>query len=238
MRSVVFFDLVGTLIQARSSIGTQYATLAARFGLEADAAAIDRVFPAVLARSRTFALHDPRRTELSTLERRAWRDIVQAVFTDAGLVDNARSPIFDEYFAALFDHFATRAAWALYPDVTPALAALKRAGRGVGLISNFDSRVFPLLDRLGIAAALDSVTIPAIAGAAKPDAAIFRHALATHGAAAADAAYVGDSALDDLLPAQALGMAAFLIDREGSAQPPPGITRIRSLSELVRPATA
>ncbi len=232
MRSVVFFDLVGTLIQARSSIGTQYAAFAARFGLEADAAAIDRVFPAVLARSRTFALHDPRGEELSTLERRAWREIVQAVFREAGLVEAANSPIFDEYFAGLFDHFATRDAWALYPDVTPALAALKRAGRGVGLISNFDSRVFPLLDRLGIAAALDSVTIPAIAGAAKPDAAIFRHALATHGAAPADAAYVGDSAFDDLLPAQALGMAAFLIDREGKRTAPPGVMRVGSLSDI------
>ncbi len=236
MGSVVFFDLVGTLIQARASIGTQYAALAARFGLDADGVAIDRVFPGVLARSRTYALRDPGGAELPDLEKRAWRGIVEAVFREAGFGGAVASPAFDVYFGRLFDHFATRDAWALYPDVVPALAGLRRAGKNLGLISNFDSRVFPLLDRLGIATALDSVTIPAIAGAAKPDPAIFRHALDAHGATAAEAAYVGDSTSDDLLPAQALGMAAILIDREGIGQAPPGVTRIRSLSELVGPA--
>ena len=49
---------------------------------------------------------------------------------------------------------------------------------------------------------------PIPGGAAKPDPAIFRHALAAHTITPADAVYVGDSVVEDILPARAAGMAA------------------------------
>jgi putative hydrolase of the HAD superfamily len=159
----VFFDLVGTLIKAQSSIGAQYAGVARRFGIEADPNALDRVFSAVLARSPTFALPDPAEPDLARREKQAWRAIVRMVFVEAGYGWVPRSASFSEYFEALFAHFATCDAWVLYPDVIPALEELRRAGHRIGLISNFDSRVFPLLDRLGLASTLTSVTIPALA---------------------------------------------------------------------------
>ena len=234
MGFVTFFDLVGTLVRPRAAIGTQYAAIAARFVIDADAKALNRAFPGVLARSRPFALPGPGGADLLSLEKRAWRAIVEEVFREAGLATSTESPNFNAYFDHLFDHFATRAAWDLYPDVVPALAALKGAGLRVGLVSNFDSRVYPLLERLGIAAAFDSVTIPANAGAAKPDPAIFRRALGANNATAEEAAYVGDSVEHDLIPAKALGMAAILIDRSGRRRAPAGVRRIRSLAALPR----
>jgi putative hydrolase of the HAD superfamily len=230
--TVVFFDLVGTLIRARTSIGSQYAEIAGGFGITADARALDRAFPAVLARSPTFALPDPDEADLPGREKRAWRAIVETVFREAGPPGASGSPGFDACFEELFRHFATRDAWDLYPDVVPALARLRRAGHRVGLISNFDSRVFPLLNRLGIASSLDSVTIPATAGVAKPDPEIFLRALAAHGAAAAEAICVGDSVDEDLVPARGLGMTAILIDRGGRRRAPQGVRRIRSLARL------
>jgi putative hydrolase of the HAD superfamily len=228
----VFFDLVGTLIQARRSIGTQYAEIAGHFGIEADAPALDRVFRAVLGRSPTFALPNPAEADVVGSEKRTWRAIVETVFLEAGCGMALRSASFDEYFEALFDHFATRDAWILYPDVIPSLGALRRGGRRIGLISNFDSRVFPLLDSLGLAPAFASVTIPGLAGAAKPDPAIFRHALAAHAIAPAEAVYVGDSVAEDILPARAAGMAAVLIDREAGSTQLGGVISIESLNGL------
>ena len=228
----VFFDLVGTLIGARGSIGTQYAQVAARFGITAAPDALDRVFGQVLSRFPAFALPDPADPDLAARAKEAWRAIVGAVFEDAGYGFARRSASFGAYFEALFTHFATRDAWTAFPDVQPALDRLRRAGHRLGLISNFDSRVFPLLDQLGLAASFTSVTIPALAGAAKPQPAIFHHALAAHAVAPADAVYVGDSLTEDVIPARDAGMTAILIDRDGRGSATPGEVRVRSLEEL------
>jgi putative hydrolase of the HAD superfamily len=231
---VVFFDLVGTLIRARSSIGAQYAAIARRFGIQADARALDRAFGTVLAEAATYALPDPAESDMTAREKRAWRAIVETVFAKAGFSDALGLASFDEYFEALFNHFATRDAWVVYPDVVPSLEELRIAGLRIGLISNFDSRIFPLLDRLGLAAAFTTVTIPAVACAAKPDPLIFRHALAAEGIPADEALYVGDSVAEDIVPARAAGLAAVLVDRGRGHAHADGMTRIESLNALGR----
>jgi putative hydrolase of the HAD superfamily len=230
----VFFDVVGTLIRARSSIGAQYASIARRFGIHADARALDRVFSTVLAQAATYAFPDPAESDMTAREKRAWRAIVETVFAKAGFTDALGSASFDEYFEALFDHFATRDAWVVYPDVVQSLEELRIAGLRIGLISNFDSRIFSLLDRLGLASAFTTVTIPAVACAAKPDPLIFHYALAAQGISADEALYVGDSVAEDIIPARAAGLAAVLIDRGRGHAHADGMIRIASLNGLCR----
>ena len=43
--AVVFFDAAGTLLRVREGAGAQYARVAARFGVEADARVLDALFP-------------------------------------------------------------------------------------------------------------------------------------------------------------------------------------------------
>ena len=45
MTTVVFFDVAGTLIRVRAGVGSQYARVAARFGVDADPKALEREFP-------------------------------------------------------------------------------------------------------------------------------------------------------------------------------------------------
>jgi FMN phosphatase YigB (HAD superfamily) len=92
---VVFFDLVGTLIRARSSIGAQCAAIARRFGIHVDARALDRVFRTELAQAATYAL-PIRRSDMTAREKRAWRAIVETVFAKAGFSDATGSASFDE----------------------------------------------------------------------------------------------------------------------------------------------
>jgi len=92
-------------------------------------------------------------------------------------------------------------------------------------------------DAVGLGGLIDSITIPALAGAAKPDRAIFEYALARHRVPASSAIQVGDSISDDVEGARAAGLRAILIDRRGHSRErdvPEGTIVIASLDELAR----
>ena len=92
-------------------------------------------------------------------------------------------------------------------------AALRGRGLGLAVVSNFDSRLPPLLDALGLAPFFDAVACSGAVGAAKPDGAIFAHALAALGVDAHEALHVGDSRVNDYDGARAAGIEALLVDR-------------------------
>jgi putative hydrolase of the HAD superfamily len=233
----VFFDLVGTLIRVRGSVGRQYAAMAARFGIAADPDAIDRVFPAALAGA--FQGDGPGRSpaRAAAAEREAWRGILRRVFEQTGAIEPEAGsrplapPGFDACFEALFDYFATAGPWQLYPDALPALDRAHAAGLRLGLITNFDARVFPLLEDLRLSDRFDVVAIPAVAGASKPDAAIFHYAVARLHLDPAEATHVGDSEVDDARAASAAGLRGVWLDRSASLSPPGG-------GRLLRPSPA
>ena len=54
-------------------------------------------------------------------------------------------PRFEDFFDELFERFRDREFWRVYDDVEPALAELKRRGLKLGVISNFDSRLYDVL---------------------------------------------------------------------------------------------
>ncbi len=139
---------------------------------------------------------------------------------------------FDEFFEHVFDVFAAPATWKLFPEVLPTLSALKSRGLELGIVSNFDSRLFHVLRGLGIADLFDTVTISSLAHAAKPSPKIFEFALEQHAVEPVDALHVGDSLRDDVEGAKKAGLGAVLLARQGK-QAPPGIPVIRTLEELV-----
>jgi putative hydrolase of the HAD superfamily len=230
----VSFDLAATLVHVRGSVGEQYAAIARRFGIEVAAADIDRVFPAALKAASSTMWPGPTRPpqEVAEWEKSFWRSLVQGIFERLDIWNGIERDRFDAYFDALFEHFTTASAWEIYPDVLPAFERLRRAGSRVGLITNFDGRVFKVIESLRLAPLIDSVTIPAQVGAAKPDPALFRHALAINGADAREAVHVGDSLSEDVAGARAAGMGAILLDRNGRHTDVTGVTRITTLDDL------
>jgi putative hydrolase of the HAD superfamily len=101
----------------------------------------------------------------------------------------------------------------LYDDVLPVIEELRRHGLKLGLVSNSAREIddFVAHHALDVDCALTSRSH----GWTKPHESIFRAALALLGVEPADGAMVGDSVEDDIEGALALGMRAFLIDREG-----------------------
>ena len=116
----------------------------------------------------------------------------------------------------------------LYDDVQGALAAIRSAGLRIGLVSNSarDVREFARHHGLDVDAGISSFHH----GHTKPHASIFRAVLDLLGVEAPEAVMVGDTVADDIEGAQALGMRAILVDREGvHAEFEP---RVETLSEL------
>ena len=123
-----------------------------------------------------------------------------------------------------------------YPDAGPALARLRRRGLMAICVSNWDCSLPDVLERCGLGGALDDVVASAVAGARKPDPAIFERALELARCDPEQALHVGDTPEEDLNGARSAGIPALLLDRGRSdprVDPRTGSTlRIASLHEI------
>jgi HAD superfamily hydrolase (TIGR01509 family) len=111
-----------------------------------------------------------------------------------------------------------------FPDAAPALRRLRDRRLGLVCVSNWDASLPEVLERCGLAAALDGVVASALAGARKPDPAIFAPALELARCEPAEALHIGDTSAD-LEAAGAAGIRALLLDRRGGGD-------IASLAEI------
>jgi putative hydrolase of the HAD superfamily len=119
-----------------------------------------------------------------------------------------------------------------YADAAPALRELR--GRGLRLVvaSNWDCSLPRVLAGAGLGPLLDAVVPSAVAGARKPDRALFDAALAAAGCDADEAVHAGDSIEADVAGAAAAGIRAVLVDRAGGAPAPAGVPVVSGLREL------
>jgi putative hydrolase of the HAD superfamily len=234
MLRAVFFDAAGTLFEAREPIAATYARIAAEFGLNADAAAVSAGFARAFGSATSLAFGPGRQPgELRRLERKWWREVVRRTFEGLGHFAD-----FDAYFDSLFAYFADPKSWIADPEAVATLQRLKREELGLGVISNFDHRLYHILEGLNLSACFDSVTISSEAGYAKPSPELFRFAMRKHSVASNEALHVGDSQSHDFAGARAAGMAVMLLDR--ACQGPPevgdGWARAGSLAYLLEVA--
>jgi putative hydrolase of the HAD superfamily len=118
-----------------------------------------------------------------------------------------------------------------FPDACAALNSARHRGERVIVVSNWDSSLAQVLERVGLAPLLDRVITSAEVGARKPAAAMFEAALAAARVTPAQAMHVGDSLDEDVAGARAAGIAAVWLNRDGAGAPP-GVSMIRSLDEL------
>ncbi len=235
MIKTVFFDAAGTLFEPREPIGRTYARLARDFGLDAPEDAIAASFRRAFGSAPGLAFGlGLRHDEVRRLERQWWRERVSETFAPIG-----KFPDFDAYFDALFAHLANPQHWIADIEATSMLQRLKIDGLKLGVISNFDFRLYRILDGLDLTRFFDSITISSEAGYAKPRREIYDAALARADVAAHEAMHVGDSEHLDFAPAATFGMAAVLIDRENHRGAPSieGRTaRICSLASVIEVA--
>ena len=206
----VFFDAAGTLFETREPVGETYARFARACGVDASADAVDAAFRHSFRNALPLAFGMGRKPdELRRLERDWWRSLVAMTFAGLGKFTD-----FETFFNLLFEFFADPAHWVADPEALPTLRTLRERGLRLGIISNFDYRLYRILEGLGLSHWFDSITISSEAGYAKPSAKLFETVLAQHRLAPTEAIHVGDSEHLDLAGASAAGMAAVLINRK------------------------
>jgi putative hydrolase of the HAD superfamily len=198
----VLFDVDFTLVKPGPDLGPEgYRLLGRRFGLELD--------PARYAEARAAAIETVERHPELDHDEEVWVLFTERIIRGMG-GDSDRAY---ECAVEMTRGWEQAANFELFEDTLPVLAELRAHGLKIGLVSNTgrDLAAFVAHHALDVDAAVGS----AKHGKTKPHPAIFLSALEELGVRAEEAAMVGDSPEDDIAGARALGMRAFLVDREG-----------------------
>lgn len=238
MRDVVLFDLDDTLVVEEPAAVAAFDAVARRAAAECgvDAAALAL---AARARARELWHQTPAhayclRVGISSWEGlwcrfegdepnmrwlREWSPAYRhaawaRALADQGVQDRELADELGRSFAS-----ERRARHAVFADVGPALAALG-SGCRLGVVTNGASCLQrEKLSASGVGEAFSVTVVSADVGAAKPDAAPFRQALAALGCEGRHAVMVGDSLSRDVAGATAAGIGAVWINRDGRDRP-------------------
>jgi HAD superfamily hydrolase (TIGR01509 family) len=200
----VFLDAGGVLVNPN---WTRVSEALARRGVVVEPARLEAAEPHAKR-----ALDTAERVR-STTDQSRGGDYFNLVLTHAGI---ALSVATDGALAELHEYHRLHNLWESVPsEVPPALAALRRLGLRLVVVSNSNGTLRAKLDRLGLLAAVDLVMDSFELGVEKPDPAIFALALDRAGVRAMATIHVGDFFHIDVVGARAAGLHAWLIDTAG-----------------------
>jgi 2-haloalkanoic acid dehalogenase type II len=231
----VLFDLGGTLFsyaEMRPYFDRMLQELARRHGISAPIEEIRQIYRSTVANKMAEFLPRP-----FYLHRDLFEEANVELLTALGAeLDDSDEP-------GLYQGQSEVGFAAVQPreGVSETLAALRRGGLHLGIVSNIDDDQFhPLWERLGLGLYFDAITTSEGARSCKPHPEIYRHALAKAGdVAAEEVVFVGDSLDFDVAGAKALGMTTVLITEppspaEGDEDPDYVIETIPELLQIVR----
>lgn len=159
----------------------------------------------------------------------------------------------DAYFAAVCERFALAESvedlWRHYrrtmpqyvvlrDEVRDGLAALRRAGWRLGIVSNGEAdNQLGKIERTGLDLLVDSVAVSGALGVRKPDAEIFRIAVEGAGCAPADGGWmVGDNPAADIAGGAAVGLRTIWVDSAADLRrqdQPPRLAPARVSADVV-----
>ena len=209
---VIFLDAVGTLFGVRGSVGQVYSNLAQQFGVSVAADTLDQTFVESFRGTSAMAFPGVAPADLPDREYAWWWAIAAQTFEQAGVYGQFAD--FGAFFAVLYDHFTTAAPWVVYPDIRASLTHWRQQNIQLGIISNFDSRLYAVLSALNLSEFFSSITISTEVGAAKPDVKMFAAALAKHDCSPDAAWHIGDSRREDYEGAKAAGLRSIWLKRD------------------------
>lgn len=211
MIKVIFLDAVGTLFDVKGSVGEIYGEFAAKAGVNIDAKALNTAFFQAFKQAPAMAFPTANPADIPTLEFAWWEKLAYMTFEMLGAVD--QFPDFHEFFVPLYNIFSTAQPWFVYADVIPALEIWRSQSMKLAVLSNFDSRLYPVLKALELDKYFASVTISTEVGAAKPDKKIFQVAWQKHYLPADQILHIGDGFTADYEGALQAGLQSIWLDR-------------------------
>ncbi|KAK8672029.1 hypothetical protein V6N13_110406 [Hibiscus sabdariffa] len=184
-------DAVGTLLAPSQPMAQIYREIGKKYGVEFSEAEIlsryRRAYAQPWGRSRLRYVNDGRPF---------WQYIVTS---STGCSDS-------QYFEDLYNYYTTDKAWHLCdPEAEKVFKALRKAGVKVAVVSNFDTRLRPVLRALNCEHWFDAVAVSAEVGAEKPSPTIFLKVCELLEIQPEDAVHVGDDRRNDIWGARDAG---------------------------------
>jgi putative hydrolase of the HAD superfamily len=208
----VFFDAVGTLLFPNPSALEVYRLAAQKRGVELTSDTIRNRFIEAyrheeeIDRASAWVTSEDR-------ERIRWKAIVAATLREL--------PDAETCYGELFEHFAQPNAWRLHGDAETVIERLRKSGIIIGMGTNYDARIWPVLAGFPILAGLrDRIVMSAAIGFRKPAAEFFREVVRRAGCESHEVLFVGDDRDNDYEGARAAGLQAVLLSGEGRLDPP------------------
>ncbi|MBE9222762.1 HAD-IA family hydrolase [Cyanobacterium stanieri LEGE 03274] len=208
---VIFLDAVGTLFGVKNNVGWAYTQISQKYGVNYDSQLVNQAFYQSFQISSPLCFDTQSENLIKSLEFDWWKKIAENTFQSLNLLDQFTN--FDDFFIELYQHFSTEKPWYIYNDVIFNLNLWQKQGINLAIISNFDTRIFSVLDSLDLSKYFSSITISSLSGMAKPHPNIFRQALETNNCFPENAWYIGDSKKEDYWGAKSVGMKAFWLSR-------------------------
>ncbi|KAL1813489.1 hypothetical protein DCAR_0625800 [Daucus carota subsp. sativus] len=189
-------DAVGTLVIPSQPMAQIYRQIGEKYGVEYSENEIlnryRRAYEQPWGRSRLRYVNDGRPF---------WQYIVSS---STGCSDS-------QYFEELYNYYTTDKAWHLCdPNAEKVFKALRNAGVKIAVVSNFDTRLRPLLRALNCDDWFDAVAVSAEVAAEKPNPTIFLKACELLDVKPEDAVHVGDDRRNDIWGARDAGCDAWL----------------------------
>ncbi len=212
----VLFDVDFTISKPGPLLGpTGYRRAGERFGLSLD--------PTLYAEARAEAIEDLQHHPELDHDEEIWvrftEDIVRGMGGKGASVAEAAREIVHAWEHA--DNFE------LYEDTIPVFGELRRHGLKIGLVSNTSRDLDSFIRHFSLD--VDAWVSSGTHGKVKPSPTIFRAALELLEVVPEDAVMVGDTVVDDVEGAEAVGMRAILLDREGRYDHPGKLTDLLQL---------
>ncbi|MEN8615361.1 HAD family hydrolase [Dehalogenimonas sp. THU2] len=227
MIQAVFFDLYQTLVGYDPPREEWESRMLDQFGIKAPPQAFTRAF---IVADEYFYTENAKKP----MSKRPAEEVTKVYFHHQSIVlkEGGITPAPDLVRSMLERWRDTKLKHVLFDDVLPALVELKRLNMALGLVSNVDKDITPLLDELGLSPFITTVVTSQETGFTKPHPEIFQEALRRAELPAENVLFVGDQYQIDVLGSTGAGMKGVLLDRGGFSDAPPECPRVRNLFQL------
>jgi putative hydrolase of the HAD superfamily len=206
VRAIVF-DAGGTLICPAKPVGETYAAFAYRYGVKLAPEATNTAFVAAF---KGCSPRDKNAVPNDGNDRAWWKLVVRRSLPETAFAD---AKAFDRFFEEVYLHYGKPEAWEVYPEVLEVMEALRDYPVDLFVLSNWDSRLHPVLDGNGLGECLPRRFISAELGWEKPDPAIYRHVSDVLKLPPASLLSVGDHARNDVEAPRKAGWQVLQIER-------------------------
>jgi putative hydrolase of the HAD superfamily len=206
MLKVVFLDAEGTFLKFNPSLGKIYAKIWESFGITIEPEEVSQKLRTFFKKVFKEEVSPPLN---GVICKEAWREVFKRAFREY-----RESPFFEEAFKRAYEFFASPECVAVVPGFKEFLAKGRQRGLNFAVISNWDCRLYPILEGHEILPSFDALFLGCEVGYLKPEPEIFKRALEHFKVKPEETIMIGDTFEDDIETSKALGMHTFYIQGE------------------------